>query len=278
MTKPHDPIEFKSSPAGQSSQSGKFRPTAKYWLAIVFGLAVTALAFSAAAWQHQRAQFKRGLQAASVAAQQAPALDLTRQPLPPLADVRTQAQLQAQTQAQAQNPLNRRRVRASGAWLPEKAVFLDNRIYKGRPGREVLMPLRLDNGAHVLVNRGWIAQPAGQRGELPQIRTQPQARIDGLLMDRLPHYSGWGDRYAQNLPAVWPNFDMQAYRQASGLTDLQWIVLQTSPSGDGLVRDWPAPGSDVDRHLGYQFQWLGLALLAAGLTLYFGISPWRNRK
>ena len=38
---------------------------------------------------------------------------------------------------------------------------------------------------------------------------------------------------------------------------------------DGLVRDWPDPGSGVEKHLGYAFQWYALAVLAAGLWARF---------
>ncbi len=230
----------------------------RYWAAVVCGVAVTALALWAARWQDQRADFKRGMQAQIQAAQQLPALNLNRDSLSVNAD--------------------RRRVEARGVWLPAKAVFLDNRIYKGQPGREVLMPLDLGNGQAVLVNRGWIPQPAGQRSQLPTIDTATEAvSLRGVVLDRLPRYSGWGDQYPPRLPALWPNFDVATYAQASGLSLANGVVLQTSPAQDGLIRDWPAPASDVDRHLGYRFQWLAIALVAAGLTLYFGISPWRKK-
>ena len=38
---------------------------------------------------------------------------------------------------------------------------------------------------------------------------------------------------------------------------------------DGLVREWPDPGSGVDKHLGYAFQWYALAVLVAGLWIRF---------
>jgi surfeit locus 1 family protein len=246
----------KFSAANQSTALPKSR--LRYWAAVLCGVAVTIVALWAARWQDRRADYKRGLQAQVQAAQQLPSLNLNRESIPANASWR--------------------RVKASGVWLPAKAVFLDNRIYKGQPGREVLMPLDLGNGQAVLVNRGWTPQAAGQRSQLPAVKTASDTvLLQGILIDRLPRYSGWGDQYPPHLPALWPNFDSAAYAQASGLLVLNGVMLQTSAAPDGLTRDWPAPASDVDRHLGYRFQWLAIALLAAGLTLYFGTSPWRKK-
>ncbi|MBC8056770.1 MAG: SURF1 family protein, partial [Rhizobiales bacterium] len=49
-------------------------------------------------------------------------------------------------------------------------------------------------------------------------------------------------------------------------------VLQAdSPStaGDGLLRDWPHPAVDVQKHYGYAFQWFALGALMAGLYVWF---------
>src|ERR687889_432977 len=51
------------------------------------------------------------------------------------------------------------RIAVAGEFLPERTVLLDNKLRGGRPGYEVVTPLRLAEGIHVLVNRGWIAAP-----------------------------------------------------------------------------------------------------------------------
>src|SRR3981081_106753 len=53
--------------------------------------------------------------------------------------------------------LAKRQVAARGTFLPQHTVLLDNKLRHGRPGYEVITPLRLaDSGLHVLVNRGWV--------------------------------------------------------------------------------------------------------------------------
>src|ERR1700740_2427469 len=48
------------------------------------------------------------------------------------------------------------RIVVHGEFLPERSVLLDNKLRHGRAGYEVVTPLRLAEGIHVLVNRGWI--------------------------------------------------------------------------------------------------------------------------
>src|SRR6185295_5806295 len=65
-------------------------------------------------------------------------------------------------------------------------VLLDNKLDRGRPGYQVLQPLRLAQGSYVLVNRGWTAAGAN-RAELAQVRT-PAGEIT-LSGPRLEHFA-----------------------------------------------------------------------------------------
>jgi cytochrome oxidase assembly protein ShyY1 len=56
-------------------------------------------------------------------------------------------------------------------------------------------------------------------------------------------------------------------------------LLQTDAPSQGLLREWPAPVSGIERHYGYAFQWFALSLLIAVLYFWFQwIAPYaRNR-
>src|SRR5829696_2317756 len=81
-----------------------------------------------------------------------------------------------------------RHVRAMGEYDAAGQVFVDNRVMQGRAGYFVVTPLRLRDGAIVLVNRGWIARgpsypspppappPAGVV-EIAGIATVPSSRF-----------------------------------------------------------------------------------------------------
>ena len=157
-------------------------------------------------------------------------------------------------------------------------MYLDNRLYNRQPGREVLVPLQTENNQVILVNRGWLPQPAAQRAQIPKVlHPSGPVQLEGILVSTRPIYLGWGDSNHPVFPNIRPHLNFEAYRQASNLPQIKWIMLQTSPSADGLIRDWPQPASEISKHLGYRFQWLAIALVTASLTLYFGISPWRKK-
>ena len=59
-----------------------------------------------------------------------------------------------------------RPVAATGEYLPQQQILIDNKVQAGRAGYHVVTPLKLSDGRVVLVDRGWIAQHAS-RSELP---------------------------------------------------------------------------------------------------------------
>jgi cytochrome oxidase assembly protein ShyY1 len=70
------------------------------------------------------------------------------------------------------------------------------------------------------------------------------------------------------------NLDLGTVAAASGLKLEPYFVQQTGAGqGEGLVRDWPAPSTGVDKHRGYAFQWYALAAMAA---LFFVMTGFRS--
>lgn len=159
-----------------------------------------------------------------------------------------------------------------GSWIPEKTLFLDNKIYRSRAGYHVLTPLQLLNGkAVVLVNRGWIAAPR-LRSDMPTVLT-PGGEIEIAGLTR-----GFETRtfeLQKTLPqgSVWQHVREIEYRQSSGLEALPVILLQTSDSGDGLIRDWGSPENPAKRHYGYAAMWTVFALMAAA----YGLFAWQKK-
>lgn len=229
------------------------RLKAREWAALALMLAGIALTASLARWQWHRAVEKAGLEARMQAREALPPLPLGRGDLP-LADVEY------------------RRVAVRGTWLPASAVYLDNRPLNGRVGYQVVMPLMLSSQRAVLVDRGWVEKRPGTEGQVPAVPT-PTGPVDvvGQAVPSLPHFLELGKGGEERLGGVWRNLPLERYRAASGLGIEPFVLLQTSPSADGLQRERPRPGSDVPKHRGYAFQWSALCLLLTGLTLYFGV-------
>jgi surfeit locus 1 family protein len=159
-----------------------------------------------------------------------------------------------------------KRMSIAGEFLPRFTVLLDNKLRKGRPGYEVLTPLRLaDSKLHVLVNRGWVAA-AATRAVLPEVRTPAgQVRIEGIAQARLAQAMQLEDRGVHG--PVRQNLELAAYAAETGLALQPFVLEQHAGPDDGLARDWARPDAGVDKHEAYALQWYSLAALAVVLVL-----------
>ena len=110
-------------------------------------LAAAVLFVQLGRWQWHRAQFKQAL-AADFGAGGRSVADL---------GTHTTAEFARYTQ-----------LRLQGSYDGEHQFVLDNMSHEGRPGYEVLTPLRLTDGRIVIVNWGWLPLTAS-RSQLPQV-------------------------------------------------------------------------------------------------------------
>ena len=220
--------------------------------AIFFSLLGLALGF----WQLDRAAQKEALQAAMQ----------EQSGTTPLGNAEVLA-LAAQGRMQEGGVLYHP-VRLNGTWLPDQTLYLDNRQMDARVGFFVFTPLRLEpHGQVLMVQRGWVPRNFEQREQLPEVQTPvgPVA-VDGdiaLAPSKL---------YAPGAPGEGPirqNLDLDEYRGQTGLPLEAFTVRESGPPSQGLRRQWPVINFGVEKHYGYAFQWFALALLIAGLYLWF---------
>jgi surfeit locus 1 family protein len=170
-----------------------------------------------------------------------------------------------------------RRVVATGEFVPGWPVFLDNRPLDGRSGFILLMPFTIAGSRqHVLVARGWLPRDAAGSARPSNIATpRGTVTIEGVAVERPARVMQLGTAPQLQPGAVVQNLEVDAFARASGLQLQPFLLEQTGPNvaGETLVRKWPAPGVDVDRHKGYAFQWYALAAMA---FLFFVITGWRR--
>ena len=156
------------------------------------------------------------------------------------------------------------RVTVEGEFLPRYTVYLDNKTRRGKPGYEVVTPLKLrGSSSHVLVNRGWI-EAGRTRDVLPEVPTPPgEVRIVGVALERLPkvlvleHSKG----------KVRQSVEVETFAAETGLRLEPRVIEQHSDLRDGLARDWPPRGAGAEKHDGYALQWYSLAALAVVLAV-----------
>lgn len=189
-----------------------------------------------------------------------------------------------------------RHAKATGTWLPQFTVLLDNRNYNGRPGLWVATPLLLDDasGSALLVLRGWLPRPVGANEHLPDLTPPPENQtVSGRMLPHVPRlFELWnfGGPDPNALPpalatgdAPLPrvqNLDLENYAGITGLKLLPVVLEQTSPEpgGPDLVRDWPPPPTDSDTNRGYALQWFSFAAIAAGAWIVIAWRALRKRR
>jgi surfeit locus 1 family protein len=167
-----------------------------------------------------------------------------------------------------------RRVRLTGEWVSAWPLFLDNRPLNGRAGFILTMPFKIaGSDKHVLVLRGWLPRDANDYARLPSFKTPAgTVNIEGVAMLSAGHVMQLGAAGEPKPGMRVQNLDVGTVAKASGLALEPFFVQQTG-QGEGLVREWPAPETGVDKHRGYAFQWYALAAMAA---LFFVITGFRS--
>lgn len=211
----------------------------------VAAILLTALFATLSHWQWQRGQEKRALQVQSDAnAEEAPIgrwdlAEVMRDP------------------AEARY----RRVILRGSFLPERQLLLDNRIYQGRVGVEVVTPFEVaDLDQLLLVNRGWV--PWDDRRVLPNVSIDAEAReITGQIYLSEPGFRlGEMDIPGQGWPRVIQYFDYAALSERLEHPVMPFTVRLSDDGASEFVRDWPVVPFTPERHDAYAFQWGMLAL------------------
>ena len=163
--------------------------------------------------------------------------------------------------------LPKKHMGARGIFQPQFTILLDNKLRQGRPGYEVITPLkRSDSGKQLLVNRGW-TPAAPTRDVLPLVRTPTgEVAVEGIALDRLPKAL---EMQPSARGKVRQNVEIKSYADETGLSLEPFILEQHSALDDDLVRDWPRHDARIEMHQSYALQWYSLAALALVLGAVF---------
>ncbi|CAN1537929.1 COG3346 Uncharacterized conserved protein [Burkholderiaceae bacterium] len=182
-----------------------------------------------------------------------------------------------------------RPVRASGQFLSNEIVWLDNRPKpnlgnqsQGHSGFYVLMPFLLEGSVKqvIWVNRGWAPRNKEDRLQLPAIDT-PNGRvtIEGVAFAGPGKVLELGDQpNSRDRPRIQQNLDLAYEAMQLKYPQLPFVIRQNDPDrNDGLLRNWPPATVGVDRHYAYAFQWFALAAAALAFWFTTGLLRYRNK-
>ena len=175
-----------------------------------------------------------------------------------------------------------RPVTVTGQFLPQWAVYAENRPLTGRTGFYVLMPLRIANtGMHVLVVRGWLPRHSAERARImPYATPSGQVTVTGIARAGIARVHQLGEPPPVTPGAIVQNVTVAEFAKGSGLAMQPFVIEQTAPASadDKLERSWPAPSLDVNKNKGYAFQWYALAVMALLFFLITGFKRGKNDK
>jgi len=233
------------------------------WRITVFTMLMLPLLFGLGIWQLERAKEKTALQASWEARQ-----NQWPQPLDALWD-------------KSPETLAYLPVVLSGVFLQDQYFLLDNRIYGGVFGYEVLGIMRLDSsGELVLVNRGWIAgDPA--RLKLPSVPS-----VDGRVELTGHIYVAPGAPFLlaeQQLDESWPKLlqavemeKIQPLLEALGDGRVfPYSIRADAGEAGALSVDWQLVNVSPDKHRAYAVQWFTMALVLLGFFLARSSNIWQ---
>jgi surfeit locus 1 family protein len=175
-----------------------------------------------------------------------------------------------------------RQVSLRGRYDNAHNFLLDNRIYQGQVGYEVIVPFETADGTVVLVNRGWMAQ-GRTRQELPAIpAVEEEVSIDGSVYQPVGASLVLGDALeSEGWPKVIQTLAPLRLAELSGTGDASKVfpyTVRLAAAAPGvLTRYWPVISTTPEKHRGYAVQWFAMATALAGLYFYYSTKEHTQR-
>ncbi len=162
-----------------------------------------------------------------------------------------------------------RRVTATGRYRPDEEVLIRGRSLNDAPGSWVVVPMELDDGRVVAVNRGWIRND-GRFTSVPDDYSVPsgEVTITGLTHATQERGTLGATDPADGALTSLARVDLDRLdQQVDGDLLPVWIQMTEpeaaapDPSPEPLD---PPVVDDEGTHLSYAFQWFTFAAIAAG--------------
>lgn len=162
------------------------------------------------------------------------------------------------------------RVRLAGTYAAEQ-LLVRNRPREGASGYEVVVPLRLDDGATVLVDRGWAPISREGAARLPDVAPPPSGPVEVV---------GWlraGEPSLHRTPAPGSLASINLEEAGAALEAPllgAYVLVDSERAADGSTPPRPLPLEPPDTSLGpnqaYAYQWwlstvLGFVLVHLGV-------------
>lgn len=166
-----------------------------------------------------------------------------------------------------------RKVRVTGTFLHrfETPVYGLAAVQRGAPaqGFYLLTPLKLPNGAIVIVNRGFVPTELKEPSTRPESQPEGEVTVGGLVRapERRNPFTP-ADEPARN---AWFARDPAAIASAHGLERVAPFLVDADAASNPAP--WPRGGQTIlnlpNNHLQYAVTWFGIALTLVGVFAAF---------
>lgn len=180
-------------------------------------------------------------------------------------------------QLDADEDLQYRQIVVTGEYDNEHIFLLDNKIYQGQVGYEVIEPFVTSSTLVVFVNRGWIAQ-GRDRADLPEVDA-----INGKVQLRGSVYVPPGEQLTlgdiqpnANWPKVIQSLDVpQLAGFSTGAENpriFPYSIRLNETTPGVLMRNWTPVSTRAEKHRAYAVQWFAMAVALVLLYVYYSIT------
>lgn len=144
------------------------------------------------------------------------------------------------------------RVTATGEYLPEEQLLVRNRPLEGTYGYEVLVPLRLEGGELVVIDRGWVRNSPKGADVTPDVPAPPQGTVSitGWVLQGEPDLG-------RDLPAGQvASIHLPEVSDRVGAPVLGgYVSLQSEDPSVDRPAPLEVPDTGTGPHLAYAIQW-----------------------
>ena len=164
----------------------------------------------------------------------------------------------------------------------DRRIFLlDNQVYKGRVGYEVIQPLKLREGQWLLVSRGFVPGDLDRR-ILPDVPS-PSERVvlSGYLYKPVGNFELADNPLSHSWPQVIQSPEPEKLYEVldnNGKIGNRFILRLNRDSPHVFSAHWQIINVKPEKHVAYAVQWFAMALLLVLLFLYASINIEKTRK
>ncbi|NRB37868.1 MAG: SURF1 family protein [Pseudomonadales bacterium] len=220
------------------------------WKLTLFVVLCLPVVISAGFWQLDRAEEKRQMQ------QQLSLL--------------TQQVAIEYSQLEKNQFQNYKNITVTGQFI-NRVLLLDNQIFKGQFGYEVIQPFLINNNKTILVSRGWVKGDLDRRilpevvtpGNPMQLNAYLYQPSKSLQLNAKIQEPGWPKRVQsvdmaslqiafKNIAVNSTDYVLRLQHKSPGLFTEHWTLIPTRP----------------EKHSAYAVQWFAMAVLLIGLFIY----------